>query len=153
MISVNPPSNPEGRCHGLTDIRKLRQGKGKDHTAREMNQNPKASLEKSKDKCQSVPQLTFLQPHLPQPCGPKFWAGLVPVDVWEQYMGHPWPELIRPTHTKQSHMFHPSAPCTAGGQRPREHIYCSPGSADRRLPVLPVGTRKDLVPQPQTTDA
>lgn len=104
MISLNPPSNPEGRCHSLTDIRKLKQGKGKDRTAREKNQNPKPSLEKSRDKCQSAPQLTFLQPHLPQPWGPKLWAGQVPVDVWKQYMGHPWPELIRPTHTKQSHV-------------------------------------------------
>ena len=53
------------RSHRPT--RKLRQGEGNGDTAGAPNQNAAkgSSLENSRDKCQSGPQLTFLQPHLP----------------------------------------------------------------------------------------
>lgn len=63
--------------------------------------NQNAARGESKDAVPGLPpRLTFLQPHLPQSRGPQLWAGLVPMDVGEQDVGHPRPKLLRPAHTE-----------------------------------------------------
>lgn len=141
VIPPDPPCNPEGRSHSVTD------GESKGRTARQLEPERSQGCLFGREQGRSArPPSTA---HLPA-AAPAAVAG-APTLGWTG--SHGCRGAGRGTSTaktpqtcshRQSPVFYPAAPCTpggGGGQRPTEHCSCRPSPANSRLPVPRDGTR------------